>query len=258
MPPRTTRAIRRDELVAHLDSYLRIAEIPDTSPNGLQVQGADRVRRIAYAVDVGVHTIRAAHSEGANFLIVHHGLWWGKHVQITGTMHARISALVGADMSLYTAHLPLDCHPRVGNNAELSRLLGLRVESTFADYKGVHIGVIGTAPKPLRLASFASAVEKVLDGPADVFAFGPRSVRRVGVLTGAGAMLAEEAARAGCDTLLTGETSHAAMHLAREAGINLIFGGHYATETVGLKALQRHLAQQFALPGVFVSAPTGY
>lgn len=258
MPPRTNRVIRRDELVAHLDRYLRIAEIPDSSPNGLQVQGHDRVRRIAYAVDVGVHTIRAAQNERADFLVVHHGLWWGKHVQITGTMHARIAALISADISLYTAHLPLDCHPKVGNNVELARLLKLRVEDTFADYKGVQIGVIGTASKPLRLASFATVVEKVLDGPADVFAFGPRSVRRVGILTGAGAMLAEEAARAGCDTLLTGETSHAAMHLAREAGINLVFGGHYATETVGLKALQRYVAQQFGLAGVFVSAPTGY
>ena len=253
-----TTSILRNELVAHLDEYLRVAEIPDTSPNGLQVQGNDRVRKIAYAVDVGVHTIRMAEEERADLLVVHHGLWWGKHVQITGTMHARIAALITADMSLYTAHLPLDCHPRVGNNAELARLAGLRVVDTFGDYKGVRIGVIGTTSKPLRLASFATLVEKELDGPADVFAFGPQSVRRVGIVSGAGAMLAEEAARAGCDTLLTGETSHAAMHPAREAGINLVFGGHYATETVGLAALQRHVAKQFGLPGVFVNAPTGY
>jgi len=252
------RTIARGELVAHLDTYLRIAEIPDSSPNGLQVQGADRVTRVAFAVDVAVQTIHAAEKERANFLVVHHGLWWGRHVQITGTMHARIAALIRANISLYTAHLPLDCHPKVGNNAELARLLGLRVESTFGDYKGVRIGVIGTASKPLRLASFATVVEKVLGRPADVFAFGPRSVRRVAIITGAGAMLAEEAAAAGCDTLLTGETSHSAMHPAREAGINLVFGGHYATETVGLMALQRHLEKQFGLRGVFVNAPTGY
>src|SRR5262249_7578770 len=139
------RTIRRDDLVAHLDQYLRVAEIPDSSPNGLQVQGGDRVRRIAYAVDVGVHTIRVAEEARADFLVVHHGLWWGKHVQITGTMHARIAALIRADMSLYTAHLPLDCHPKVGNNAELARLLGLTVQDGFADYKGVRIGVIAAA-----------------------------------------------------------------------------------------------------------------
>jgi dinuclear metal center YbgI/SA1388 family protein len=252
------RSIRRDELVAHLDQYLRIAEIPDSSPNGLQVQGRERVRKIAYAVDVGVHTIRVAEEERADFLIVHHGLWWGKHVQITGTMHARVAALIRSDLSLYTAHLPLDCHPKVGNNAELARRLGLRVESSFGEYKGVRIGVIASTSKPRSLAAFATAVEKELDAPADVFAFGPKTVRRVGIISGAGAMLAEEAARAGCDTLLTGETSHAAMHPAREAGINLVFGGHYATETVGLKALQLHIEKQFGLGGVFVNAPTGY
>jgi dinuclear metal center YbgI/SA1388 family protein len=250
--------IRRSELVAHLDEYLRVAEIPDSSPNGLQVQGADRVARIAYAVDVAVQTIRSAEKARADFLVVHHGLWWGRHVQITGTMHKRVAALIHSDMSLYAAHLPLDCHPRVGNNAELARLLRLRVEKTFGDYKGVQIGVIGTTSKPLRLAAFAAAVEKALDGPADVFAFGPRTVRRIAIISGAGAMLAEEAAAAGCDTILTGETSHAAMHPARESGINLVFGGHYATETVGLQALQRHMAKQFGLPGVFVNAPTGY
>jgi len=253
-----TTSIRRNELVAHLDEYLRVAQIPDSSPNGLQVQGADRVTRVAYAVDVAVQTIRAAEKARADFLVVHHGLWWGRHVQITGTMHKRIAALIRSDMSLYAAHLPLDCHPKVGNNAELARRLGLRVEKTFGDYKGVQIGVIGATSKPLRLAAFATIVEKELNGPADVFAFGPRTVRRIGIISGAGAMLAEEAAAAGCDTLLTGETSHAAMHPAREAGINIVFGGHYATETVGLAALQRHVAKQFGLPGVFVNAPTGY
>ena len=254
--PSTT--IRRSDLVGHLDEYLRIADIPDTSPNGLQVQGADRVRRIAYAVDVGVHTIRMAQEERADMLVVHHGLWWGRHVPITGTMHARITALITANMSLYTAHLPLDCHPKVGNNAELARLTGLRAVETFGDYKGVRVGVIAEAKAPVRLGAFAGTVEKVLGTDVDVFAFGARSVKRVGIISGAGAMLAEEAANAGCDTLLTGETSHAAMHPAREAGINLVFGGHYATETVGLLALQRYVAKQFGLPGVFVNAPTGY
>jgi dinuclear metal center YbgI/SA1388 family protein len=252
------RMVRRDELVAYLDRYLRIAEIPDASPNGLQVQGAERVARIAYAVDVSVQAIRAAKKERADLLVVHHGLWWGRHVQVTGTMHARVAALIRADMSLYTAHLPLDCHPKVGNNAELARLLGLREESTFGDYKGVRIGVIAAAPRAVRLAAFSAAVEKALGEPARVVAGGPKSVRRVAIVSGGGAGFAEEAARLGCDTLLTGESSHAAVHTAREAGINLVFGGHYATETVGLLALQLHVAKQFGLAGVFVSAPTGY
>lgn len=252
------RTVRRDVLVAHLDRYLRIAEVPDSSPNGLQVQGTERVTRIAYAVDVSVETIRAAKKERADFLVVHHGLWWGRHVQITGTMHARIAALIRAGVSLYAAHLPLDCHAEVGNNVELARLLGLRVEEPFGDYKGVRVGVIASAPRAIKLAAFSAAVTKTLGEPARVVPAGPGSVRRVAIVSGGGAGFAEEAARLGCDTLFTGESSHAAIHPAREAGINLVFGGHYATETVGLKALERHVAKQFALAGVFVSAPTGY
>lgn len=258
MSVRTARTIERGELVAHLDKFLRVAEIPDNSPNGLQVQGADHVARIAYAVDVSVQTIRAAQKERADFLVVHHGLWWGRHVQITGTMHARIAALIGANLSLYAAHLPLDCHPEVGNNVELARLLGLTVEAPFGDYKGVRIGVIASALKATKLATFSAAVTKALGEPARMVPAGTKSVRRVAIVSGAGAGLAEEAARLGCDTLFTGESSHAAIHPAREAGINLVFGGHYATETVGLKALERHVAKKFGLAGVFVSAPTGY
>jgi dinuclear metal center YbgI/SA1388 family protein len=256
--PRTARTVRRDDLVAYLDRYLRTAEIPDSSPNGLQVQGADRVTRIAYAVDVSVQTIRAAEKVHADFLVVHHGLWWGKHTQITGTMHARVAGLIHAGMSLYAAHLPLDCHPAVGNNVELARLMGLRVQDAFGDYRGTRIGVVAASARPQSLAAFATRAERVLEAPVRVHAFGSGRVRRVAIVSGGGAMLAEEAARAGCDTLLTGETSHSSLPLAREAGIHLVFGGHYATETVGLRALERHIAARFKLPGTFLPAPTGY
>ena len=250
--------VHRDELVAYLDRYLRIAEVPDSSPNGLQVQGADRVARVAYAVDASVQTIRAAQKADADFLVVHHGLWWGKHVPITGTMHARVAALIHADVSLYAAHLPLDCHPKVGNNVELARLLGLRTREDFGEYRGVRIGVIAEAARPLTRASFAERVAKTLGARTGILPCGPAKVRRVAIVSGGGAMLAEDAARAGCDTLLTGETAHSAVHPAREASINLVFGGHYATETVGLEALRRHVARRFRLTGVFLSAPTGY
>jgi dinuclear metal center YbgI/SA1388 family protein len=208
-------------------------------------------------VDVSVQTIRAAERAHADFMIVHHGLWWGRHVPITGTMHARVSGLVRADLSLYAAHLPLDCHPKVGNNVELARLLGLRVKEPFGEYKGTRIGVIATAARPFSLKSFATRVAKTLDTSPRMLAHGPGTVRRVAIVSGGGAMLAEEAARER-HPRPAGETSHAAVHPAREAGINVVFGGHYATETVGLAALQRHLTARFATPGVFLAAPTGY
>ncbi len=255
MPGKT---ISRDDLAAYLDGFLRVADIPDASPNGLQVQGADQVRLIAYAVDASLQTIKAATRADADFLIVHHGLWWGKHEQIVGNMHRRISGLINNDLSLYAAHLPLDCHAEVGNNAELARLLHARVEKPFARYRGTEVGVIASLPRAQKRNAFVAAVGKALDARPTVLAFGPESVKRIGIVSGDGAAAAEEAARTGCDTLLTGETSHTAFHPAREAGINVVFAGHYASETVGLRALERHLRKRFGVEGTFVAAPTGF
>ena len=253
-----TKHTTRDEIVAYLDSYLRVAEIPDSSPNGLQVQGGERVTTIAYAVDASVQTIEAAAKAKADMLLVHHGLWWGRHEQIVGNMHARISALVHNDLSLYASHLPLDCHPEVGNNVELARLLGLEVERGFGEYKGIEIRVIATAPEPIPRAEFTQRLETGVRTIPQSLTFGPTNVSRVAIISGGGAMQAEAARQAGCDTLVTGETSHSAYHHARECGINLIYGGHYATETVGLKALDRHLRKRFSVGGRFLAAPTGY
>ncbi len=250
--------VLRDELVAYLDRYLRVAAIHDSSPNGLQVQGADRVRRVAYAVDAAVDTIAAAKRARAGFLIVHHGLWWGRRERIIGTLHRRVKALIETNVSLYCAHLPLDCHGEVGNNVELARLFGLKVTATFGDYKGVDIGVVATAPRALKRAVLVGSIENALGVKVDLLAFGPANIKRVAIVSGGGAMFAEAAARAGCDVLVTGESAHAAVHPAKEAGINLVFAGHYATETVGLKALDRHVQRRFGLPGVFLPAPTGY
>jgi dinuclear metal center YbgI/SA1388 family protein len=252
------KTIARDDLAAYLDEYLRVAAIPDASPNGLQVQGADQVRLIAYAVDASLLSMKAATRADADMLIVHHGLWWGRHEQIVGNLHRRVSTLIKNDLSLYAAHLPLDCHPEVGNNAELARLLRARVERPFASYRGVDVGVIAALPRAQKRDAFVAAVAKHLDTTPNVLAFGPETVKRIGIVSGAGAGAAEEAARAGCDTLLTGETSHSAFHPAREAGINLVFAGHYATETVGLRALERHLRKHFGIEGTFVAAPTGF
>jgi len=250
--------IRRDDLVAYLNEYLRVADINDPSPNGLQVQGADEVRRIAYAVDASLQTIRGASRERADMLIVHHGLWWGHHEQIVGNMHKRIAGLIKKNVSLYVAHLPLDCHPEVGNNVELARILGMRVREPFGDFKGTKVGVVAALPRTQSRETFAAAVGKALDATPDVLAAGPDKIRRVAIVSGGGASLAEEAARAGCDTLLTGETSHSALHHAKEAGINIVFAGHYASETVGLLALDRHIQAKFGIPGTFLAAPTGY
>lgn len=253
-----SKSVHRDDLVAFLDNYLRVSEIPDKSPNGLQVQGRARIAKLALAVDASVQTIEGAARAGADMLVVHHGLWWGKHEQIVGNMHQRVAALISNDISLYTAHLPLDCHPEVGNNVELARLFGLDVVEGFGEYEGTMVGVIAVPHSPMRLDALLSKMHKVLRAEPAALRFGPAAISRVAIISGGAALYAENAKRAGCDTFITGETSHGAHHVAREASVNLIYGGHYATETVGLKALARRLQKDFSLSSRFIPAPTGY
>jgi len=250
--------MRKGQLVEYLDDYLKIDAVKDRSQNGLQVDGAAEVENIAVAVDACLDTIREAGSRGADLLIVHHGLFWGREERITGVMYRRIAALIGNETSLYAAHLPLDCHPEVGNNAELVRLLGLRTEKPFAKYGGVDIGFLATPPGNLSRDALVDKLSDVLESEATVLPFGPEKIERIGVISGGAADYAAEARDYGCDTFLTGETSHVAYHLAKEAQINLVYAGHYASETVGVKALGEHLAKQFSLKCEFISAPTGY
>jgi dinuclear metal center YbgI/SA1388 family protein len=250
--------IRRNTLVRYLDDYLRVASITDESLNGLQVEGAATVRKVAFAVDACAESIRAAARARADMLVVHHGLLWGRIERITGIMHTRISLLFEKRMSLYAAHLPLDSHPEVGNNVELARLLGLGFESTFAGYKGADIGVIAEFRSPITLQRFVRKLERTLETKAVVLPFGKRSVRRAGIVSGDADFAVGEAIRRECDVFITGETSHVAFHVAKEARINVVYGGHYATETVGLRALAKHIGERFSVHCTFIAAPTGF
>ncbi|MCK4775432.1 MAG: Nif3-like dinuclear metal center hexameric protein [Candidatus Krumholzibacteria bacterium] len=252
------KSVARDRLVDYLDGYLNVATIQDDSPNGLQVEGNAKVSKLAFAVDASLTTIRAAARINTDMLIVHHGLFWGRHQQIVGNMYRRISSLVENNLSLYAVHLPLDAHPEVGNNVELARLLGLEIVGRFALYKGIELGTLTRLDEALHRDELKNIVETTLGTAADMLPFGPSNAKRIGVISGEAAMFAEEAKRHACDTLITGETSHTAYNMARDARINVIYGGHYATETVGLKALARHLKKMFGITGRFIPAPTGY
>lgn len=248
----------RDRLVDYLDEYLLVKTIQDDSPNGLQVQGGNKVGKLAFAVDASVQTITAAAEAKADMLIVHHGLFWKGHQQIVGSLHKRVSMLINNDLSLYAVHLPLDCHPEVGNNAQLARLFGLETIGRFAPYKGTEIGTLTRSEAAMTREELRETVENTLASPADLLPFGPPQVRTVGIVSGEASRFAEEAQRLGCDALVTGESSHTAYHLARDAGINVVYGGHYATETVGLRALERHVKKKFGVSCKFIPAPTGY
>jgi dinuclear metal center YbgI/SA1388 family protein len=249
--------MKRDDLTAYLDEYLAVRTTTDRSNNGLQVEGAADVTRLAFAVDACQASIDGAIAAGAQMLIVHHGLFWGEPLPIIGPHRRRIRALLAADCSLYGVHLPLDRHPEVGNNVELARLAGLTSVEQMGEASGQLVGVVAEAPAGLTLDALAERIALITGAAPLVQAGGPQMVRRVGIISGGAARWVEEAVTRNCDTFFTGETSHTHYHTAAEAGINVIYAGHYATETVGLLALARHLETQFALQTHFIDEPTG-
>jgi dinuclear metal center YbgI/SA1388 family protein len=247
----------RDELTAYLDTYLSIHAIPDRSLNGLQVEGDPTVTHLAYAVDACQATIDAAIAAGAQMLLVHHGLFWGEPLRIVGAHRRRVQALLAAGCSLYAAHLPLDLHAEVGNNVQLARLTGLTPVGGLAEDSGRPVGVIAAAPDGLPRAEFTARIAAALGVEPLVQACGPEMLHRVAIISGGAARWIDDAAAQGCDTFFSGETSHSHYHDAAELGLNVIYAGHYATETVGLHAMAQHLRERFGLTATFVDRPTG-
>ena len=250
--------MRLDELVGYLDDYLRIRDEvadPPEALNGLQVANAGEVTRLAAAVDLCEATIRMAAEAGADGLLVHHGLLWGGLRPLVGPAYRRVAELIRRNIALYAAHLPLDRHPDVGNNAGLARLLGVTLRGEFGSYRGAPIGVWGEL-----IASrddLSRALTATLHATPRLLPFGPEQVRRVGIVTGAGGSLIPQAAAAGLDTFITGEGPHWTFFDAEELGINVFYAGHYATETVGVKALAEHVSRKYSIPWVFLDHPTG-
>lgn len=245
-------------LVEYVDRYLGVRDFPDypSAYNGLQVQGCAEVRRIAAAVDASEATIHAAVERGSDLLLVHHGLFWDGAAPVTGRRFRKLSALLRNDVALYSAHLPLDAHPDVGNCALLGRKLGIEIEAGFGGYQGVEVGWIGTTAETReslrdRLAHKLQVQVRLIDG-------GPMEVRRVAVVTGGGGSMIAEAARAGADAFITGEGAHHTYFDAMEYGVNVYYAGHYATETLGVQALASHLEQRFGIPWTFLDFPTGF
>ena len=247
----------RRELVDYLDDYLLIAEIEDYGPQGLQVETDNTtVDRIALAVDSSPAVIEAAAGWDADLLLVHHGILWRSVEPIAGPLGRRVRLLLGHGVNLYAAHLPLDAHPEVGNNAVLAQLLNVDVRRWWCEPTNVPIGVLGQAPAGTLLDDFVVAVEDQLTTDARVLAHGPEQIENVAIVSGFGADRVEEARALGADTFLTGETSHANYWAASDYGLNVIYAGHYATETVGVQALGRHLADKFSLEVKFFDFPT--
>lgn len=250
--------MRLDTLVSYLDEYLRVAEEVADAPealNGLQVGNAGEISKLAAAVDVCEATVRMATEQHADFLLVHHGLFWGGLRPLVGPAYRRVAGLIKGNIALYSAHLPLDRHSQVGNNSVLARMLGIKVRGEFGSYHGAPIGVWGEYSGTRDELSWA--LTKALGTAPRLLAFGSDRVRRVGIVTGAGGSMIPQAAAAGLDTYVTGEGQHWTFFDAEELGLNVLYAGHYATETVGVKALAEHISKKFDLSWVFLDHPTG-
>lgn len=245
------------ELTEYLDGYLDVAGTPDYegAHNGLQVENSGRVERIVAAVDASERTIREAVRLKADLLIVHHGLFWDGGGPVTGRRYRKLQPLVAADMALYSSHLPLDAHEEVGNCAVLARELGIVLEGRFGEYRGVPIGWWGRLE--LKREALAARLDDTLGGRVRMLPFGPDQVKTVGVITGGGGSMIASAVAAGLDAYVTGEGAHHTYFDAEESGVNVYYGGHYATETWGVRALAGHVATRFGVTWSFIDHPTG-
>ena len=247
------------EFVDRLDERLRTDDYADldASANGLQVgRAAGTVDRVVLAVDAAEATIREAVDRDADALVVHHGLAWGGFDRLTGLHYDRIEPLVANDVALYVSHLPLDGHQELGNAAGVADVLGLRNREPFGTLGPEYVGTRGTATDPHRVEELAALLDRELDTETRVLGFGPETVEDVGIVTGSGVDWIEEAADLGLDALVTGEGKQKAYHEAREAGINVVLAGHYATETFGVRALG-DLIGGWGVETAYVDHPTG-
>ena len=245
------------EIVEYANKYLRIRKIEDwpNALNGLQIENSGNVTKIGAAVDVSTRVLTKAAKQQVDLLIVHHGLFWPGLQPVAGGLRRQLKIAFENNLALYSAHLPLDVHPDIGNNAQLAGALGFKSAKPFFEEKGELIGL--RIKQALPRAELIRKLRRVLRGPIKAFNFGPKETTRIGIITGAVGSEIYRVAADKIDTFITGEAPHWAAVAAEELGINLVLGGHYATETFGVKALATHLSKRFKLPWEFLNFPTG-
>lgn len=244
------------EIAAFLAETLESGRIADSALNGIQVRGREGVKRVVTGVSACLELFRAARTEGADLVLVHHGLFWGKLSPVVeGSHKERLKFLLEHDLTLMAFHLPLDRHPELGNNARLLQGLGLRPVAPFGVYHGVTLSQVGELAEPEPLERFLGRVEGLLGAPPMTLPFGPPRVGRVAVCSGAAPELVREAKGAGADLFLTGEATEYVYHYAREEGIHFVAAGHHRTERLGVQAAGDLLAQRFGVEHRFIDIP---
>ncbi|MEW6535721.1 MAG: Nif3-like dinuclear metal center hexameric protein [Candidatus Auribacterota bacterium] len=241
---------------SYLDEELKIKDIDDYCVNGLEVDGREEICKIAFMVDASEQGFQQAVSSQADMIIVHHGLVFGSITRITGMIYRRLKILIKHGISLYAAHIPLDVHAELGNNIQLAQLLNLVNIEQFTVGKYKDLLVIGELQHSQSLDLFVSTIKTRIHPNPRTLHFASDTVSKVAIISGSGSEAVELAALNGADIFLTGESKLSAYHVAREAGINMVFAGHYFTETVGLKALMKKLESLFNVNCEFIDIPT--
>ncbi len=227
----------------------------DGAVNGLQVENRGEVTRIAAAVDASLATIHKSMDAGADLLIVHHGLFWSKRHPWTGKNFELLRLLLDNNVAIYSSHLPLDLHPKLGNNAQLASALGFKKTKPFFFTKNQFLGAQTTSA--VSRDELAKRLHRATGTDVKLIPGGPATSRRIGIVTGGAGAELKLAANEGVDTFITGEGPHWTFPLAEELGVNVLYGGHYATETFGVKALAAHLSKKFRVPWSFIDHPSG-
>jgi len=244
-------------IVSFLDECIEIDGIADAALNGLQLEASGSISRVGLAVDAAAATIDAAVEQNCELLLVHHGLFWGAVEPLRGAHGERVRRCFAGGLSLYAAHLPLDRHPELGNNALLARAIGAQPSGTFGSVEGVDIGTIAELAEPTSLTEVAARLAAAGCDDQLMWCFGEDPLERLAIVTGSGCSLMQEAIDAGAQCFITGEPRQSAYHQAREAATNCLFAGHYATETFGVRAVGVLLAERFGLETVWLEHPTG-
>jgi len=242
-----------NEIVDFLDSYLEIDKYPDPSVNGLQVEGSEDVEKVAFAVDASLESFTKAVENDADMIVCHHGMVWNGIKRVQGYIKERLKFLFENDLSLYAVHLPLDAHREIGNNAMILRSIGVEPEERFGKYNGFEIGYMGRGEYEFRelLKIFKERFGKI-----NYLKFGEDKIEKIAVISGRGSFAIGEASVRGVDLLITGEIEHSAYHIAKDCRINVIFLGHYNSETIGLKALMNVVRDELNIDVVFLDIPT--
>ncbi len=245
------------EIVDFLERELKVSNIADYpgAMNGLQLANQGEVPRIIAAVDASLPVIEKAAAGGPGLLIVHHGMFWQGAQPLTGAFYRKIKTAIDSGLAVYSSHLPLDVHPQWGNNIQLANAIELLQPEPFFEQKGSFLGVRGGWAGSRD--ELSEKLRAVLGAAVHLCPAGSERPKNVGIITGGAGSEVVKVAAAGVDTFITGEGPHWSYPLAEELGINLFYGGHYATETFGVRAIAEVLAAKFDIPWSFIDHPSG-